>query len=141
MKKNGFTLVELLATIVIIGIVLTVAVPNIIGLSNKVRNGYLIDDAKKFIALVKYEVNKEQIRENATFNLSSVNYNGDIGKDPDGGEYDAMNSMVFYTYSDNTYCVRLLGSERSLGVNTCVEESELLPDVVEAFSSKDFQPR
>ena len=37
MKKNGFTLVELLAVIVIMAILLTIAVPNVIGVSNKIR--------------------------------------------------------------------------------------------------------
>lgn len=37
MKKNGFTLVELIAVIVIMAILLTIAVPNIIGISKKIR--------------------------------------------------------------------------------------------------------
>ena len=37
MKKNGFTLVELLAVIVIMAILLTIAVPNVIGVSKKIR--------------------------------------------------------------------------------------------------------
>ena len=37
MKSKGFTLVELLAVIVIISLLLTIAVPNIIGLSQRIQ--------------------------------------------------------------------------------------------------------
>ena len=37
MKKNGFTLVELLAVIVIMALLLTVAVPAVIGVSTRIR--------------------------------------------------------------------------------------------------------
>ncbi|MBR1416322.1 MAG: type II secretion system protein [Bacilli bacterium] len=37
MKKNGFTLVELLAVIVIMALLLTIAVPAVIGIANSIR--------------------------------------------------------------------------------------------------------
>ncbi len=37
MKKNGFTLVELLAVLVILGLLITLAVPNILGVSKNVK--------------------------------------------------------------------------------------------------------
>ena len=37
MKKNGFTLVELLAVIVIMALLLTIAVPSVIGISKKIK--------------------------------------------------------------------------------------------------------
>ena len=37
MKKNGFTLVELLAVIVIMALLISVAVPAVIGISNKMK--------------------------------------------------------------------------------------------------------
>lgn len=37
MKKNGFTLVELLAVIVILALLLTIAVPNVISISQRIR--------------------------------------------------------------------------------------------------------
>ena len=37
MKNKGFTLVEILAVIVILALLLTVAVPSIIGISNKIK--------------------------------------------------------------------------------------------------------
>ena len=37
MKNKGFTLVELLATIVLLAIVTTIAVPSIMGISNNVK--------------------------------------------------------------------------------------------------------
>ena len=38
MKKNGFTLVEFIAVIVILGLLITIAVPSVLSISEKIRN-------------------------------------------------------------------------------------------------------
>ena len=38
MKKNGFTLVELIAVIVILGLLITIAVPSVLSIAEKIRN-------------------------------------------------------------------------------------------------------
>ena len=38
MKKNGFTLVELIAVIVILGLLITIAVPSVLSISEKIKN-------------------------------------------------------------------------------------------------------
>ena len=45
-KKKGFTLIELIAVIAILGILAAVLVPNIIGYTNKARKAKVIADAK-----------------------------------------------------------------------------------------------
>ena len=45
-KKNGFTLVELLAVIVILAVILVIAVPSIISTINESRKGVLESSAK-----------------------------------------------------------------------------------------------
>lgn len=56
MRKNGFTLVELLAVIVIIAIILAIAVPAIGGLIESARRGSFESDAKMIIKAVEYKL-------------------------------------------------------------------------------------
>ena len=56
MNKKGFTLTELLAVIVIIGIISLIAIPNVVNISDNVKNDNMLADAKKFISLAKAEV-------------------------------------------------------------------------------------
>ncbi len=130
-NKKGFTLIELLAVIAIIALISLVAIPNIVGLSNGIRKDSMLDDAKKMISLAKYQVNKDYaIRHSTTytFTLAALNTNGDIKKDPDGGDYNQTYSRVVYTNSSGTikYCVALIGSQRHIGTKTsCIEETNL----------------
>lgn len=58
MKKNskGFTLVELLAAIVILGILLVFAAPTVLNLVEKNKNKMYVDAAKKLISRAEYEI-------------------------------------------------------------------------------------
>jgi prepilin-type N-terminal cleavage/methylation domain-containing protein len=68
MKKNGFTLVELLAVIVILAIILAIAIPGISGLINSsTRNAFEID-AKMLLKEIDYK----QL-ENSSFDPSDIN--------------------------------------------------------------------
>ena len=129
-NKKGFTLIELLAVIAIIGIISLIAIPNIVGLSIGVRKDNMLDDAKKLISLAKYRINSDVLsRSNPpqTFTMAELNVNGDLGMDPDGGEYNQTNSKVTYSVTNGIaeYCVTLIGSKRTIGSPTCVPESSL----------------
>ena len=130
-NKKGFTLIELLAVIAIIALISLVAIPNIVGLSNGIRKDSMVDDAKKMLSLEKYQVNKNYAIRNSTshtFTLAELNVNGDIKKDPDGGDYHQTYSRVVYTNSGGSvdYCVALIGSKRHIGTKTeCVSEGNL----------------
>lgn len=130
MNKKGFTLVELLAVIAIISILSLIAVPNVISIVDNNRKDTMLDDAKKLISMAKYEVNIDRdIREsgNYTFSFSSLNKSGDITGDPDGGNYNNASYVKYVRNADGniSYCVSLIGSKRSIGKETCVEETEL----------------
>ncbi len=137
-KKSGFTLIELLVVIAIIGLISLIAIPNIIGISNSVRKDQMLDDAKKLISLAKYQVNSDiEIRNFSkegictggvcTFSISTLNINGDIGSDPDGGEYDSSSYVKYYISNNKpVYCITLIGSKRTIGtVSDCIEEDFL----------------
>ena len=53
-KKNGFTLVELLAVIVILAIILLIAVPNVIGIIDKAKKDSYCSTAKMAYKAVEY---------------------------------------------------------------------------------------
>ena len=54
MKKNGFTLVELLAVIVILAIILLIAVPNILGVIEGAREDSDVSSAKMIATQGRY---------------------------------------------------------------------------------------
>ena len=59
MNKKGFTLTELIATIVILGILMTVAIPNVLSIIERNKALNMIEDAKKFITEVEYLVKRD----------------------------------------------------------------------------------
>lgn len=56
LKNKGFTLVELLATLVLIGLLAVVAAPNIVGVLESNRKSTYLEDAKKLVTLAEYRL-------------------------------------------------------------------------------------
>jgi prepilin-type N-terminal cleavage/methylation domain-containing protein len=82
-KKKGFTLVELLAVIVILAIILAIAVPEISGIISSATKGAFQNDAKLIIDAIEYQrlldngfiytdITQDNIE--STLNLSNSNY-------------------------------------------------------------------
>ena len=67
-KKEGFTLVELLAVIVIIAIILAIAIPSISNVIDRVSRNAFESDAKMILKAVEYKV-----LEDRSMNISDVN--------------------------------------------------------------------
>jgi len=106
MNKKGFTLVELLGVIVILGIIMLVAIPNIASLTQKNKKNTYIVDAKKMVSLVQYELRKggrDKPGDGAVevFDLESLS-TSDVEKNADGIEYDTSQSYVA-VYRENGY--------------------------------------
>lgn len=59
MKNKGFSLVELLASITILGIIMGIAVPAFSGMLVKNKKQTMINDAKKFISLVEAQAKSD----------------------------------------------------------------------------------
>ena len=122
MKNNkGFTLVELLAMMVVIGVLMMVTIPNITGILTQTKSNVFKDDVDrlvnisktKFTEFKKYQ--KPGNNECVILTLSYLDDNKDIIKGPNDGTYYRYDSFVIIkkeetspnTYQYNYY-VRLL---------------------------------
>ncbi len=103
MNKKGFTLIELIAVVVIMSIIAVIATPNVINMMETGNNKKYISDASNFISKAKYMYKKEQYKDKfnnptqgeATIKLSEiVGITADEEKDPHGYSYDLENSTV-----------------------------------------------
>lgn len=106
MKKannKGFTLIELLATISILAIIMLIAIPNVVGIVQKNKNKQYIEDAKKFIAIAKYNVRLHKPTTTTTYKLNFLDKSQEIKEAPNGGEYDREKSTVTVTKKDNKF--------------------------------------
>lgn len=130
-NKKGFTLTELLAVIVILGIVLSLVIVNVIKLKNNSQKEQYIADAKTFIADTKakfksiaYEeyVKKAKQEDGISAETLGYNFNSSIGynlketkikidKDATGDDYylvklcynDTNNNIKCLEYSSNKF--------------------------------------
>ena len=136
MKNKGFTLVELLAMLVVLGILMGIAIPNIMGMVSNQRQNAIRNDATQMVSNAKVKIaksgnaiTKPTANKCVIFSLEFLNYNDNINRGPNGGDYEKYESFVIYTRVNNEYkyYVRLLekqGNNKHYGVNL-VESSEL----------------
>lgn len=101
MKKNkGFTLVELLAAIVILGILLVIAAPTILNMIANNKNKMYVDAAKKLISQAEYEMrassSKIEKPNSGDVIVISLVYldSSDFETAPENGEYVKEASFV-----------------------------------------------
>ena len=114
-NKKGFTLVELLATVVILGIIMVVAIPNVIGILDKNRATTYVEDAKKLVARAEYalrsgKTSKLPSGQCAIFNLAFLD-NNEFENGPYGHSYDKKKSFVIAAKNSSgeiNYYVRLI---------------------------------
>ena len=108
MKNNkGFTLVETIAVIIILGVVLSIAVPSITNVVKSTNKNRMISDAETFISEVKEYVESDTIGNTPSDNkYKLVDIKTKLSKSPYGKEYK-KNSYVDIT----NYCLCLTDGE------------------------------
>lgn len=99
-KKNGFTLVELLATIIILGILMGMGLPILMRTIQTNRKKLYVSDAEKLISLADYklksnssEIEKPDPDSCVIFSMSFLD-DGSFESAPNDGEYDKEASFV-----------------------------------------------
>lgn len=103
MKKNnlGFSLVELLAAIIILGVLMTAAVISMTRILDSSRKKKYISDAKELITFADYRIRNHTLKnverpasgKAIVIRLDYLN-NTDITLGPNGGEYNQEKSFV-----------------------------------------------
>ena len=101
MKNNkGFTLVETIAVIIILGVVLSIAVPSITNVVKSTNKNRMISDADTFISEVKEYVESDTIGntpKDNKYTLESIK--SKLSKSPYGKEYKKNSYVDITNYS------------------------------------------
>lgn len=124
-NERGLTLIELLAVVVILGIISAIAVPSIGGLIDNSKKDAHVANAQQMINAAKIAVtaDKSLIPDDSgpvRIELKKLESNGYLEKvkDPDGGTYNKTDSYVMISNDNNklSYSVKLINDKR--GVQT-----------------------
>ena len=113
MNKKGFTLVELIAVVVIMAIIAMIATPNIISMMNNGKREDFINNANEIMskAVYMYKLDKYKNDSNIFENGNRIKLKNieDINtlEDPFGGEYDLENSYVIIESVNNGTIVEI----------------------------------
>lgn len=116
-NKMGFTMIELLSAMVVLGLIVGIAVPAISETVNKTRNKTYVSDALKLISNAEYQFRKDNTLPKPTKSrciVMSLVYlnNGVFDEAPNGGEYLRNKSFVVAVNDNLTnetkYYVRLV---------------------------------
>ena len=134
MNNRGFTLVELLAMMLVLGVLMAVAIPNITGILANNKLNVMKADATKMIDTAKLKFIKIDSNERpksgecVVYALNYLNDTGDITDGPNGGSYMQFDSFVVVSRepSQYNYYIRLIETtgSKNIGMNL-VERSVL----------------
>ena len=151
-KEKGFTLVELLAMLVILGILIGITIPNVTGILKNQKLNIIKTDATNMVERAKTKIAKDSkiikpaVGHCLIFTLNYLNDHDEFDKGPNGGTYDEFESFVLYTRVNSSggttkfkYYVRLVEKTDSGNFGFNLEDidniSELKNDNIIKLSS------
>ena len=104
--KKGFTLIELIAVVVILSILAIIATPNIVNMIDRGKKEQYVADAKDFIAKATYMYKQEKYKvrfTGGTIKLKDIEGINDSDlTDPYGYTYDKENSIIKFEEPSST---------------------------------------
>ena len=106
MNNKGFTMIELLASMVLLSILMLVAVPTVLNMMDQTRRKTVINDAGKFVSAVEYKLknNNNYIKkprangECIVITLGYLDLGNEFNEGPHGGIYSLDDSYVIVQY-------------------------------------------
>ena len=129
MKKKGFTLMELLAVIVVLAIIALIATPIVLNLINNARVGAAEQSATEYVKSLEESIMNDMMNNKSISNgIYSYDYlNIDVsGKKPTGGEFEIKNGSVERaTLCISGYKISYENSMSKKIADTCDEEDDL----------------
>lgn len=107
MNQKAFTMVELLAMLVVIGVLMAIAVPNIAGIIKNNRESIGIEDVNKMVGTAKQKFQTKKVSYPPTgkciiLTLKYLDDSGDYSAGPNGGVYDKEHSNIVVRKAQKT---------------------------------------
>lgn len=122
-NRKAFTLIELMAVVVILGMIMMIAIPNTLTMIDKNKKTAYIENAKTFVSLVQNKVrtdkNLEEPVKSEMALIVTLEYlsTSDVEFSPYGEEYDKQGSFVAIVVNSNKlqYYVHLVSCASKSG--------------------------